>query len=111
MFSSPRKGVLAASMSRVFERITEEVGFNFSAHDLRRTAATTASDLGFDISKIGALLNHKKQNVTMAYVQSTLEAKRAILQAIEDAILHFDDPSDVLIEADSLLGFDSVEPL
>ena len=111
VFPSPRKGVKAASMSRVFERITEEVGFSFSAHDLRRTAATTASDLGFDISKIGALLNHKKQNVTMAYVQSTLEAKRAILQAIEDAILHFDDPSDVLVEADSLLGFDSVEPI
>ena len=111
MFSSPRKGVLAASMSRVFEHIAEEVGFNFSAHDLRRTAATTASDLGFDISKIGALLNHKKKNVTMAYVQSTLEAKRAILQAIEDAILHFDDPSDVLAETDSLRGFDSLEAL
>ena len=53
----------------------------------------------------------QKQNVTMAYVQSTLEAKRAILQAIEDAILHFDDPSDVLAETDSLRGFDSVESL
>ena len=99
------------SMSRVFERITEEVGFNFSDHNLCRTAAATASDLGFDISKVGALLNHKNQNVTMAYVQSTLEAKRSILQAIEDAILHFDDPSDALAETDSSLGFNPVKPI
>ena len=94
VFPSPRSGMKPASMSRVFDRITFEVGFNFSAHDLRRTAATTASDLGFDIAKIGALLNHKKQNVTMGYIQSTIDAQRGILQAIENAILHFDDPSD-----------------
>ena len=111
VFPSPRSGMKPASMSRVFDRITFEVGFNFSAHDLRRTAATTASDLGFDIAKIGALLNHKKQNVTMGYIQSTIDAQRGILQAIEDAILHFDDPSDTLAEANSSLGFNSVDPL
>ena len=111
VFPSPRSGLKPASMSRVFDRITFEVDFNFSAHDLRRTAATTASDLGFDIAKIGALLNHKKQNVTMGYIQSTIDAQRGILQAIEDAILHFDDPSDTLAEANSSLGFNSVDPL
>ena len=103
VFPSPRGSLKPASMSRVFERITAEVGFNFSAHDLRRTAATTASDMGFDIAKIGALLNHKKQNVTMSYVQSTIDAQRAILQAIEDAMLHFDAPSDTLTESNSFL--------
>jgi len=111
VFSSPRSGMKPASMSRVFDRITLEVGFNFSAHDLRRTAATTASDLGFDIAKIGALLNHKKQNVTMGYIQSTIDAQRGILQAIEDAILHFDDPSDALAETDSSLDFNLVKPI
>ena len=111
VFPSPRSGMKPASMSRVFDRITFEVGFNFSAHDLRRTAATTASDLGFDIAKIGALLNHKKQNVTMGYIQSTIDAQRGILQAIEDAILHFDDPSDALAETDSSLGFNPVKPI
>jgi integrase len=109
VFPSPRAGLNPASMSRVFDRVTAEVGFNFSAHDLRRTAATTASDLGFDIAKIGALLNHKKQNVTMGYIQSTIDAQRGILQAIEDAILHFDDPSEGLGEADASLMFDSKE--
>ena len=98
-------------MSRVFDRVTSEVGFNFSAHDLRRTAATTASDLGFDIAKIGALLNHKKQNVTLGYIQSTIDAQRVILQAIEDAMLHFDDPTDTLIETVSSVSFDSLEVL
>ena len=111
VFPSPRSAMKPASMSRVFDRITFEVGFNFSAHDLRRTAATTASDLGFDIAKIGALLNHKKQNVTMGYIQSTIDAQRGILQAIEDAILHFDDPSDALAETDSSLGFNPVKPI
>ena len=111
VFPSPRSGLKPASMSRVFDRITLEVGFNFSAHDLRRTAATTASDLGFDIAKIGALLNHKKQNVTMGYIQSTIDAQRGILQAIEDAILHFDDPSDALAETDSSLDFNLVKPI
>ena len=111
VFPSPRSAMKPASMSRVFDRITFEVGFNFSAHDLRRTAATTASDLGFDIAKIGALLNHKKQNVTMGYIQSTIDAQRGILQAIEDAILHFDDPSDALAETDSSLGFNPVNPI
>ena len=111
VFPSPRSSLKPASMSRVFERITAEVGFNFSAHDLRRTAATTASDMGFDIAKIGALLNHKKQNVTMSYVQSTIDAQRAILQAIEDAMLHFDAPSDTLTESNSLLDFNAVESL
>ena len=111
VFLSPRSGLKPASMSRVFDRITLEVGFNFSAHDLRRTAATTASDLGFDIAKIGALLNHKKQNVTMGYIQSTIDAQRGILQAIEDAILHFDDPSDALAETDFSLDFNLVKPI
>ena len=111
VFPSPRGAMKPASMSRVFDRITFEVGFNFSAHDLRRTAATTASDLGFDIAKIGALLNHKKQNVTMGYIQSTIDAQRGILQAIEDAILHFDDPSDALAETDFSLDFNLVKPI
>ena len=111
VFPSPRNGMKPASMSRVFDRITLELGFNFSAHDLRRTAATTASDLGFDIAKIGALLNHKKQNVTRGYIQSTIDAQRGILQAIEDAILHFDDPSDALAETDSSLDFNLVKPI
>lgn len=111
VFPSPRSGLKPASMSRVFDRITLEVGFNFSAHDLRRTAATTASDLGFDIAKIGALLNHKKQNVTMGYIQSTIDAQRGILQAIENAILHFDDPSDALAETDFSLDFNLVKPI
>jgi len=82
-----------------------------SQSDSARIAATTASDLGFDIAKIGALLNHKKQNVTMGYIQSTIDAQRGILQAIEDAILHFDDPSDALAETDSSLGFNPVKPI
>ena len=47
----------------------------------------------------------------MSYVQSTIDAQRAILQAIEDAMLHFDDPSDALADTDYLLDFNSVEPL
>jgi len=47
----------------------------------------------------------------MGYVQSTINAQRVILQAIEDAILHFYDPSDTLLQTNSSIGFDSLESL
>jgi len=47
----------------------------------------------------------------MSYVQSTIDAQRAILKAIEDAMLYFDAPSDTLTESNSLLDFNAVESL
>ena len=75
-----------ASMSRTFERVTKEIGFDFSSHDLRRTFATIANEMGVDINKIGAALNHKKRNVTAGYIQTTANMLRETIETIETVI-------------------------
>ena len=78
---------LPASMSRTFERICRDTGFNFTPHDLRRTFATVAAEMGIDVYRIGATLNHSKQGVTAGYIQTTVTMLKETLEAIEIAIL------------------------
>ena len=47
-------------MSRAVQRVVDESGIAFTPHDLRRTVATIASELGYDLAKISAVLNHAK---------------------------------------------------
>ena len=77
----------AASMDKVIERVSEESGVIFTAHDLRRTAATIASEYGFSRDQISLLLNHSKETVTDRYIQTTSAALLPILQRLEDEIL------------------------
>ena len=74
-------------MDKVIERVSEESGVIFTAHDLRRTAATIASEYGFSRDQISLLLNHSKETVTDRYIQTTSEALLPILQRLEDEIL------------------------
>ena len=87
VFSSAINPSQPASMSRTFERICKEAGVNFTPHDLRRTFATIASEMGVDVHRIGAALNHSKQGVTAGYIQTTVLMLRETLEAIETAIL------------------------
>jgi len=86
VFPSPLNSSQPMSASKTFKRVSEEVGFNFSAHDLRRTVATIAAECGYDISNVGALLNHSQRNVTEGYVQRTLPRLKRILEDIEEAL-------------------------
>ena len=86
VFPSPLDSSQPMSASKTFKRVSEEVGFNFSAHDLRRTVATIAAECGYDISNVGALLNHSQRNVTEGYVQRTLPRLKRILEDIEEAL-------------------------
>lgn len=87
VFPSPINKDTPASMSRTFERLIEELHIECSAHDLRRTFATLASEMGVDLAKVGEALNHKKQGTTANYIQSTMSGLRNTLQAVENAIL------------------------
>ena len=86
VFPSPLDSSQPMSASKTFKRVSEEVGFNFSAHDLRRTVATIAAECGYDISNVGALLNHSQRNVTEGYVQRTQRRLKQILEDIEQAL-------------------------
>ena len=87
VFQSIRDTDQPASMSRTFERVTKELGFEFSPHDLRRTFATIANEMGVDIEKIAAALNHKKRNVTAGYIQTTANMLRDTMETIETVVL------------------------
>ncbi len=86
VFASPLDVTKPMSASRTFQRLSCEAGFDFTAHDLRRTVATVASQLGYDIDAIGALLNHAKQGVTASYVQRTRTKIKEILEDIQEGL-------------------------
>jgi integrase len=73
-------------MSRTFDRICADLGFVFTAHDLRRTFATVAAEMGVNMNFIGAALNHAKSGVTSKYVQLTPAMLTQTLQAVQDAL-------------------------
>ena len=77
----------AASMDKVIEKASKETGIQFTAHVLRRTAATIAAEHGFTQDQIGRLLNHTSTSVTDRYIQRTTKALLPIVQLIENEIL------------------------
>ncbi len=55
VFESPRLKGKPASMSRVVERISEDLGTSFTHHDIRRTVATLLAERGLSSDQIGVL--------------------------------------------------------
>jgi len=86
VFTSPIDIGKSMTASKTFKRVSEEVGFTFSAHDLRRTVATVAAECGADLTRIGAVLNHSKQSVTEGYIQKTQPMLKQVLENIEKAL-------------------------
>ena len=66
--------------------IVEESGIAFTIHDLRRTFATIAAEMGISAFLLKKLLNHKSGDVTEGYVISTVEILRSPLQKIAKRI-------------------------
>ncbi|MHB8809590.1 MAG: tyrosine-type recombinase/integrase [Desulfobulbaceae bacterium] len=50
-------------------RLSKAVGKDFKCHDLRRTFATRAAEVGIDYLTIKRLLNHKTSDITAQYIQ------------------------------------------
>lgn len=94
VFPSPRMPNQPASMSRALDRVCTDLGFVFTPHDLRRTFATVASEMGVDVSKIGDALNHAKSGITSRYIQPTPTMLAQALQAVQDALFEDHHPFD-----------------
>ena len=60
-----------ATMSKVIERLARLTDLEFTAHDIRRTVASTLSSLGYDITTVGRILNHTPANITDCYIRKT----------------------------------------
>lgn len=50
-------------------RLTALIDFEFRCHDLRRTFATRAAEVGIDYLMIKRMLNHKSNDITGQYIQ------------------------------------------
>ena len=89
VFSSVIDGT-KPSMSRTFQRLHKEFSHRFTAHDLRRTVATIASEMGHDLVRIGAVLNHKKRGVTARYIQTKRVDKKSLEDIEYEVLRKFD---------------------
>ena len=98
VFESPRLKGKPASMSRVVERISQDLGTNFTHHDIRRTVATLLAERGLSSDQIGILLNHANKGQTQDYIQRTIQQIIPLMENIENDL--FD--TDVETEEQSL---------
>lgn len=87
VFSGP-KGDLPSDLRPALRRMATLTGISVTAHDLRRTFASTASKLDISSYKVKALTNHISGNdVTADYVEVEFEELREAMQKIEDHML------------------------
>ncbi|MDB2619839.1 tyrosine-type recombinase/integrase [Litoricolaceae bacterium] len=91
VFESPRLKGKPASMSRVVERVSEDLGTNFTHHDIRRTVATLLAERGLSSDQIGILLNHANKGQTQDYIQRTIQQIIPIMENIEHDLFDTDD--------------------
>lgn len=83
--------------AKAIARVRSVTGLPFSCHDLRRTFASTAEELGVGGYTLKRLLNHHtRTDVTQGYVDLPVAKLRGPMQRIEDAILVAAGASEVM---------------
>lgn len=86
VFPSPLDDKRHASASKWLALVNKMSGVKFTHHDIRRTFATIAHELGIDTVAISKALNQKSNGVTAGYIQSTTDSLKKIFEAVEDEI-------------------------
>ncbi len=72
-----------SSLKRYRDQVLDSHGVEFTVHDLRRTFATHARDIGISKSLVGELLNHKTgRDVTAGYIAQSPESYRKRMEQI-----------------------------
>lgn len=70
VFPSTQRNDECVSYERAtLKRLSQMIQHEFRCHDLRRTFATRASEVGIDYLMVKRLLNHKSNDITAQYVQ------------------------------------------
>lgn len=70
--------------TRKITEISEQVGFYFTAHNLRATFATKLMENGVDVVRTQHLMHHANLNQTSEYVQFTEATLRPAVETLED---------------------------
>jgi len=83
VFTSPKKpGFHIIAVRKATLRIAAKAGVEFTAHDLRRTAATHMASMGVSRLTISKILNHVERGITAIYDRASYDAekRRALLR-------------------------------
>ncbi len=67
--STQRKGECVSDERPTLKKLSRLMQHEFRCHDLRRTFATRASEVGIDYLTVKRLLNHKSNDITAQYIQ------------------------------------------
>jgi integrase len=74
-------------LQKVFQRIRAAAGVDFTAHDLRRTAASLMTGMGISRLVVGKILNHAEPGVTAVYDRHAYDSeKQAALKRWADRL-------------------------
>lgn len=78
VFASPRnKGSHLKTVTRAAARIAKAAGIeNFTAHDLRRTAASHMTSVGISRLVVSKVLNHAESGITAVYDRHSYDAEK-----------------------------------
>ena len=72
-----------SSLKRYRDQVLDSCGVEFTVHDLRRTFATHARDIGISKALVGELLNHKTgRDGTAGYIAQSAEPYRKPMEQI-----------------------------
>lgn len=87
LFPSPaNKKKTVKDVRPTLKRVQDKTGISFRCHDLRRSFATRAAEVGIDYLMIKRLLNHKTNDITAQYIQwdskQNLEKMKEALELI-----------------------------
>ena len=82
MFPSRKTKGPYLEIQKAVQRLRKRCGFGFTAHDLRRTAATLMDDAGVPENVIPNILNHTEPGVTRRHynLHAYRSEKRAALE-------------------------------
>ena len=77
VFPSPRKkGKPITAVQKATERIAKRSGVAFTAHDLRRTAASHMTGMGISRLVVSRILNHVENGVTAIYDRHSYDGEK-----------------------------------
>ena len=84
--STQKRGARMSDERPTIKRLSGLIQYDFRCHDLRRTFATRASEVGIEYLMIKRLLNHKTNDITAQYIQfdskQNLEKMKEALERI-----------------------------
>ncbi len=78
--STQKKGAPASDVRPTLRRLSKLIDVDFKCHDLRRTFATRASEVGIDFLMIKRMLNHKSNDITGQYIQWNSRANLEVMK-------------------------------